>query len=139
MGAYKHLNNSVVNLAQAKELSLRRKGSLAQAKSFRLSEIENREYFEFSLKLAHLAQARDLRSGEHSKPKGVELLPFSLRREFFAWVRAPRLGESFPFGRETACLGEHSRSHLLSRMQSQKSIQKLYTNYFHTIKSTSNH
>jgi len=31
MGAYKYLNNSAVNLAQAKELSLRRKGSLAQA------------------------------------------------------------------------------------------------------------
>jgi len=26
MGAYKHLNNCVVNLAQAKELSLRRQG-----------------------------------------------------------------------------------------------------------------
>ncbi|QCD83485.1 hypothetical protein DEO72_LG2g3829 [Vigna unguiculata] len=84
MGAYKHLNNSAVNLAQAKELSLRRQGSLAQAKSFRLSEIENREYFEFLLKLAHLAQARGLRSSEHSKPKGDELLPFSLRRELLA-------------------------------------------------------
>jgi len=71
MGAYKHLNNCVVNLAQAKELSLRQQGSLAQAKSFRLSEIENREYFEFSLKLAHLTQVRDLRSGEHSKLKGA--------------------------------------------------------------------
>jgi len=29
MGAYKHLNNSTVNLARAKELSLRRQGSLA--------------------------------------------------------------------------------------------------------------
>jgi len=44
MGAYKYLNNFVVNLVQAKELSLRRQGSLAQAKSFRLSlsEIENK-------------------------------------------------------------------------------------------------
>jgi len=31
MGAYKYLNNFAVNLAQAKELSLRRQGSLAQA------------------------------------------------------------------------------------------------------------
>ena len=69
MGAYKHL--TIVNLAQAKELSLKRQGSLAQAKSFHFSEIENREYFEFSLKLAHLAQARGLRSSEHSKLKGV--------------------------------------------------------------------
>jgi len=44
MGAYKHLNNSVVNLTQAQE---------------------------FSLKLAHLAQVRGLRSRKHSKPKGV--------------------------------------------------------------------
>ena len=57
MGAYKYLNNSVVNLAQAKELSLRRQGSLAQAKSFRLSEIENREHFEFSPKREAFAQA----------------------------------------------------------------------------------
>ena len=126
MGAYKYLNNFVVNLAQAKELSLRRQGSLAQAKGFRLSEIENREHFEFSLKLAHLAQARDLRSGEHSKPKGASYCHF-------------RLGESFAFGRKTSHLGEHSKSHLLSRMQSQKSIQKQYTDYFHTIKSTSNY
>jgi len=84
MGAYKYLNNYAVNLAQAKELLLRRHGSLAQAKSFRLSEIENIKHFEFSLKLAHLAQARGLRSGEHSKPKGGELLPFSLRRELLA-------------------------------------------------------
>jgi len=70
MGAYKHL--TTVNLAQANELSLiaQATGYLAQAKNFRLSEIENREYFEFSLKLAHLAQARGLRSGEHSKLKG---------------------------------------------------------------------
>jgi len=111
MGAYKHLNNCAINLAQAKELSLRRQGSLAQAKSFRLSEIENREYFEFSLKLAHLAQERSLLLGEHSKLKGASY-----------WHS--RLGESFPFGQEIARLGEHSRSHLLSRMQSQKSIQK---------------
>ncbi|QCD84269.1 hypothetical protein DEO72_LG2g4620 [Vigna unguiculata] len=102
MGAYKHL--TTVNLAQAT-------GSLAQAKNFRLSEIENIEYFEFSLKLAHLAQAIGLRSGEHSKLK-------------WASYCHSRLGESFLFGRETARLGEHSRSHLLSRMQSQKSIQK---------------
>jgi len=31
MGAYKHLNNSVVNLAKGKELSLKRQGSFAQA------------------------------------------------------------------------------------------------------------
>jgi len=74
MGAYKYLNNSVVNLAQAKKLSRRRHGSLAQAKSFCLSEIENREDFEFSFKLAHLAQARSLRSGEHSKPKGGRVI-----------------------------------------------------------------
>jgi len=84
MGAYKYLNNSNVNLAQAKELSFKRQGSLAQAKSFRLSEIENREHFEFSLKLAYLAQARGLRLGEYSKLKGGELLPFSLRRELLA-------------------------------------------------------
>jgi len=57
MGAYKHSNNSVVNLAQAKELSLRRQGSLAQAKSFLLSEIENKEYFEFLLKQEAFTQA----------------------------------------------------------------------------------
>jgi len=91
MGVYKHLNNCDVNLAQAKDLSLRRQGSLAQAKSF--------------------AQARGLRLGEHSKLKGA------------TYCHA-RLGESFPFGREIACLGEHSRSHLLSRMQNQKSIHK---------------
>jgi len=56
MGAYKYLNNYAVNLAQAKELSLRRQGFLAQAKSFRLSEIENREHFEFSLKWEAFAQ-----------------------------------------------------------------------------------
>jgi len=71
MGAYKHL--TTVNLAQAR--------------NFRLSEIENREYFEFSLKLAHLAQARGLRSSEHSKLKGGELLPFSLRQELPVWAR----------------------------------------------------
>jgi len=74
MGAYKYLNNSAVNLAQAKELSLKQQGSLAQAKSFRLSEIENREHFEFLLKLAHLAQAS-------TRNQMGELLPFSLRRE----------------------------------------------------------
>jgi len=88
MGAYKHLNN-FVNLAQAKELSLRRHGSLAQAKSFRLSEIENKEYFKFSLKLAHLAQERGLRSGEHSKPKGASYCH-------------SRLGESFPLARNSS-------------------------------------
>ena len=95
MGAYKYLNNFVVNLVQAKELSLRRQGSLAQAKSFRLSlsEIENKQHFEFSLKLAHLAQARGLCSNEHLKPKGGVLLPFSLRRELLAQARASRLGE----------------------------------------------
>jgi len=105
MGAYKHL--TTINLAQGKELSLKRQGSLAQAKSFRLSEIENKEYFKFSLKLAHLAQARGLSSSEHSKPKGASYCH-------------SRLGESFLFGRETTCLGEHNRCHLLSRMQSQK-------------------
>ena len=93
MGAYKYLNNYAVNLAQAKELSLRRQGSLAQAKSFRLSEIENREHFEFSLELAHLAQARGLRSGEHSKPKGASYCHSrlgeisSLRRELLVWAK----------------------------------------------------
>jgi len=57
MGAYKYLNNCAVNLAQAKELSLKRQGSLAQAKSFHLSEIENREHFKFSLKREAFAQA----------------------------------------------------------------------------------
>ena len=52
---------------------------VSRSSEFRLSEIENKEYFEFSLKLAHLAQARGLRSGEHSKIKGCELLSFSLR------------------------------------------------------------
>jgi len=46
------------NLAQAKELSLRREEPLAQATSFRLSETANREHVEVSLKLAQLAQAR---------------------------------------------------------------------------------
>jgi len=101
-------------------------GSLAQAKSFRLSEIENTEYFKFLIKLAHLAQARGLHSDEHSKLKGASYYHY-------------RLGKSFPFGREAARLGEHSRSHLVSRMQSQKSMQKQYTDYFHTIKSTSNY
>jgi len=105
---------------------LKRQGSLAQAKSFCLSEIENREHFEFSLKLAYLAQTRGLRSGEHSKPKGGSYCH-------------SRLGESFSFGQKTTRLGERSRSHLLSRMPSQKSIHKQYTDYFHTIKSTSNH
>jgi len=39
MGAYKHSNNFVVNLAQAKELLLKRQEPLAQAKSCRLGEI----------------------------------------------------------------------------------------------------
>ena len=82
MGAYKHL--TIVNLAQAKELSLRQQSLSLKRKNFRLSEIENREYFEFSLKLAHLAQARGLRSSEHSKIKGCELLSFSLRQELLA-------------------------------------------------------
>jgi len=34
MRAYKYLNNSVVNLAQAKELSLRRQGLLLNRKAF---------------------------------------------------------------------------------------------------------
>ena len=54
---------------------------VSRSSEFRLSEIENKEYFEFSLKLAHFAQARGLRSSEHSKLKWGELLPFSLRRE----------------------------------------------------------
>jgi len=85
MGAYKHL--TIVNLAQAKELSLRQQGVSLKRKNFHLSEIENKEYFEFSLKLAHLAQARGLRSGEHSKLKRGELLPFSLKRELPVWAR----------------------------------------------------
>jgi len=84
MGAYKYLNNSTVNLAQAKELSLRRQGSLAQAKSFRLSETENREHFKFSLKLAHLAQARRPSLRRALETKGGKLLSFSLRRELLA-------------------------------------------------------
>jgi len=93
MGAYKYLNNYAANLAQAKEFLLKRQGSLAQAKRFRLSEIENREHFEFSLKLAHLAQARGLRSGEHSKPKGASYChsrlgeSSSLRRELLVWAK----------------------------------------------------
>jgi len=94
MGAYKYLNNYAANLAQAKELLLRRQGSLAQAKRFRLSEIENREHFEFSLKLAHLTQAIGLRSGEHSKPKGGELLPFLLRRELLVWAKNSSLRQA---------------------------------------------
>jgi len=46
MEADTHLNNSVVNLAQAKELWLKRYESLAQAKSSRLGEIANREHCE---------------------------------------------------------------------------------------------
>jgi len=91
MGAYKYLNNFAVNLAQAKEFSLRRKGSLAQAKSFRLSEFENREHFEFSLKLARLAQARGLCLGEHLKPNVASYCHSRLgessllRRELLVW------------------------------------------------------
>jgi len=48
MRAYKHSNNSTVNLAQAKELSLRRQEPLAQAKSSRLGEIEIRGHYEGS-------------------------------------------------------------------------------------------
>jgi len=88
--------------------------------------VVSRSSQKLSLKLARLAQARGLRSSEHSKLKGASYCH-------------SRLGESFPFGQETARLGEHNRSHLLSRMQSQKSIHKQYTDYFHTIKSTSNY
>jgi len=47
-----------MNLAQAKELSLKREGSLAQATNFRLGETAYRGHVEVSLKQAHLAQAR---------------------------------------------------------------------------------
>jgi len=40
-----HLNNSVVNLAQAKEFWFKRQESIVQAKSFRLSEIAIREHW----------------------------------------------------------------------------------------------
>jgi len=72
-----------VNLAQAKELSLRQEEPLAQATSSRLGETTNRGHVEVSLKLAHLAQARGLRLGEPSKQRGGELL-LSLRRELLA-------------------------------------------------------
>ncbi|QCE02674.1 hypothetical protein DEO72_LG8g689 [Vigna unguiculata] len=52
MGAYKHSNNFVVNLAQAKELSLKRQKPLTQAKSSRLGEIEIRGHCEGSRVLA---------------------------------------------------------------------------------------
>ncbi|QCE14184.1 hypothetical protein DEO72_LG11g1182 [Vigna unguiculata] len=58
MGAYKHSNNFIVNLAQAKELSLRRQEALAQAKSSRSGEIEIKGIMkvrEFSLKRGLLA------------------------------------------------------------------------------------
>ncbi|QCD94453.1 hypothetical protein DEO72_LG5g2537 [Vigna unguiculata] len=58
MGAYKHSNNFVVNLAQAKELLLRRQEPLVQAKSSRLGEIEIKDIMkvrEFSLKRGLLA------------------------------------------------------------------------------------
>ncbi|QCE14963.1 hypothetical protein DEO72_LG11g1971 [Vigna unguiculata] len=93
-----------------------RSWSPAQAKSFCLSEIENKEYFEFSLKLAYLAQARGLRSGEHSKLKGASYCHSCL-------------GESFPFGRETTRLdasGKHR--HLRQRTQQlQEHTQELRT------------
>jgi len=80
-----------VNLAQAKELSLRREEPslrrgkpLAQATNSRLGEIAHRGHVEVSLKLAHLAQASDLRLGEPSKQRRGELLLFSLRRELLA-------------------------------------------------------
>jgi len=66
------------------------KGLSLKQKAFALREIENREYFEFSLKLAHLSQASPSRSSERPslkralKTKGGELLPFSLRRELLA-------------------------------------------------------
>jgi len=63
---YKYSTN-YVNLAQAKELSLKREEPFAQATSSRLGEIANREHIKVSLKLAHLAQARDLRLSESSK------------------------------------------------------------------------
>ena len=45
-------------------LSLRREGSLAQAKGSRLGEFSSSGHFELSLRLAHLAQARGLRSSD---------------------------------------------------------------------------
>jgi len=40
MGAYKHLNNCAVNLAQAKELSLRRHGLSLKRKVFALARLK---------------------------------------------------------------------------------------------------
>jgi len=73
MGAYKHLNNCVVNLAQAKELSLRRQGLSLKRKVFVQRDWKQRV-------LRVLAQASPSRSSERPslrralKIKGGELL-----------------------------------------------------------------
>jgi len=46
------------NLTQAKEFSLKREGSLAQATNSYLGETTYKGHVEVSLKLVHLAQAR---------------------------------------------------------------------------------
>jgi len=61
------IQSTSINLAQAKELSLRREEPLAQATNSRLGEIAHIRHVKVSLKLAHLAQASGLRLGEPSK------------------------------------------------------------------------
>jgi len=72
---------NLVNLAQAKELSLRQEGSLAQVTSSRLGETTYKRHIEVSLKLAHLAQASGLRLGEPSNQREGWVVVFSFRRE----------------------------------------------------------
>jgi len=60
MEANKLSNNSIINLTQANELSLKLKESLAQVRNSHLGKIANCAHHEFSLRLAHLAQARFL-------------------------------------------------------------------------------
>jgi len=67
----KHLKHTyqvtTINLARAKELSLRRGKPLAQAAISCLGEIAHSGHVEVLLKLAPLAQASGLRLGEPSK------------------------------------------------------------------------
>jgi len=81
---YKHSNDFVVNLAQAKEFSLKRQESLAQANSSRMGEIANKEYWsihEFSLTLN--PRTTFVQAITQNKERD-EFLLFSLRRELIA-------------------------------------------------------
>jgi len=84
----KHLKHTyqvtTVNLAQAKELSLRQGEPLVQAARSCLGEIAHIGHVEVLLKLAPLAKASGLRLDEPSKQRGGELLLSSLKRELLA-------------------------------------------------------